>query len=263
MNQNVFVNEAINEGIKQYLQKTNEEEYTTIIIKTLISIYGELDIINPYKTNTESGMGSFDENLTKFGYSKENLSLFKQNVMHFYLSKETKPNVYFNEIQKELIDMFFQKYEKVNKENANEQNFFACLQIEETLLNNLYSTDKKEIKRYYNYKKRKANSQFEYEKVKNQLLMEEAYEMTGYSFDKIKKMNEKQLTDTNRKVYAYFKIDINRQDKDLRLEQALSYYKMFPKPENKNNGYIEFLLLSGFIAVSLLIITVVVGVLIR
>ena len=81
MEQNFFINEAFTIGIKNYLEKNNSNDFITNIIETLINIYGELDIINPYKTNTESGMGSFDENITKFGYSKENLSLFKQNTL--------------------------------------------------------------------------------------------------------------------------------------------------------------------------------------
>ena len=88
MNQNIFVNDAINEGILNYINNINSDDFITIIIKTLISIYGELDIINPYKTNTESGLGSFDENITKYGYKLEELSLFKQNVMNFYLTKK-------------------------------------------------------------------------------------------------------------------------------------------------------------------------------
>ena len=54
MNTNIFVNEAITSGIENYLNKVNDDDFMTIVIKTLISIYGELDIINPYKTKNES-----------------------------------------------------------------------------------------------------------------------------------------------------------------------------------------------------------------
>lgn len=88
--------------------------------------------------------------------------------------------------------------------------------------------------------------------------------MLGYSYDNISNMNSPEIYDINNKVFEYFKVDQSRDDKYLRLEQAIKYYKMFPKNEKKaENGYVEFLLLSGFIATSLLVITVLVGVLVR
>jgi hypothetical protein len=98
----------------------------------------------------------------------------------------------------------------------------------------------------------------------NATLMKEAYEMGGYSYDNIIKMNEQQLFDINNKVFEYFNIDQSKEDKYLRLEQAVEYFKDFPKENVKSeNGYVEFLLLSGFISVSLLVILIVVGVLTR
>ena len=265
MNQNIFINEAFNEGVLNYLNKENLEDFTTVIIKTLISIYGELDIINPFKTNTESGLGSFDQNLTKFGYSNEDLSLFKQNVMNFYLSKNECPNKYFNEIEKQLIDMYFFKIKEIDKEKINAESIIRNFQFKNTNLNSIYSTDKNEIERYYNYKNRMASTNLDYVLIEeSNTLNKEAYEMIGYSYDEIKKMNPNKLFDVNNEVFEYFKVDQAKDNKFLRLEQAIAYYKEFPKESNKKeNGYVEFLLLAGFISVSLLVITIVIGVLVR
>jgi hypothetical protein len=264
MNQNFFVNEAVSVGINNYLNNSNNNDFITIVIKTLVIIYGELDIINPYKTNTESGLGSFDDNITKFGYSKENLSLFKQNVMNFYLSKNEHPNKYFDKIEKDLIDMFFLKLKTIDKEKINVSEFKNILQFENTDLNKLYSCNKDEIRRYYNFKNKMSSTNITYNIEDNATLMKEAYEMVGYSYDNIIKMNEQQLFDINNKVFEYFNIDQSKEDKYLRLEQAVEYFKDFPKENVKSeNGYVEFLLLSGFISVSLLVILIVVGVLTR
>ena len=264
MNQNIFVNEAINEGIKNYLENNNSEEFVTVIIKTLISIYGELDIINPYKTNTESGMGGFDENIIKFGYSREELSLFKQNVMNFYLTKNDKPNKYFNEIEKQLIDMFYLKYSNIDKDKIDIEAFKNIIQFENTSLNELYSDDKKEIRRYFSYKEKMFNSNFEYKIIEENMLNKEAYEFLGYSYDNIIAMSEEQIAEINNKVFEYFKIDQSRDDKYIRLDQAIKYYKEFPELyRKKGNGHVEFLLLSVFISISLLVVTVIVGVLTR
>ena len=266
MNQNIFINEAFNEGILNYLNNLNMNDFTTVIIKTLISIYGELDIINPYKTNTESGLGSFDENITKFGFSKEELSVFKQNVMNFYLSKNEKPNKYFNEIEKQLIDMYFFKNKIGDKEKLENDKVVENLLFENSELNKIYSTDKEEIKRYFDFKCMMSSTNLEYLIIeKSNSLPIEAYEMAGFSYDEIIKKNQNQLFDINNKVFEYFNINQSKEDKILRLEQAIAYYKEFPKSvKNKEeNGYVEFLLLSGFIAISLLVITIVVGVLVR
>ena len=260
MNQNIFINEAFTIGIKNYLENKENTDFLTVVIKTLINIYGELDIINPYKTNTESGMGGFDENIIKFGYSKENLSLFKQEMMDYYLTKEQVPNKYFNKIEKDLIDMFFLKINSVNHDESTFNNFKSYL-----LFNNEKSIDKTEIERYFNFKLKMFNTDIKYQLVENNTLSKEAYEILGYSYDNIIKMSKNELFDINNKVFDYFKIDQTKDDKYIRLDQAIMYYKEFGHKEEKKeeNGYVEFLLLSGFIAVSILAITVIVGVLAR
>lgn len=262
MNQNIFINEAINAGILNYLNNTNNDDFITIIIKTLISIYGELDIINPYKTNTESGLGSFDENITKFGYSLEELSLFKQNIMNFYLTKNETPNKYFNKIEKQLIDMYFCKLKSMNMKT--EDSFKSLIQFEDSNLNSLFSTDKEEIKRYFDYKNKFLNSNINYKVIENNTLNKDAYEIVGYSYDNIIQMNQEQLKEIDNKVFEYFKIDQTKEDKYIRLEQAVEYHKYFYTKENKTeNGYAEFLLLSTFVSISILVVLVVVGVLSR
>lgn len=262
---NIFVNEAITVGINNFLNNTNKDDFETIIISTLVNIYGQLDIVNPYKTNSEN---SFDNNITKFGFSKEKLSIFKQNVENYYLSKENKPNKYFNEIEKQLIDMYFYKYNSVKQDETDLNSFKSNIQFENTNLNNIYSTNKKEIVRYFNYKMKNKELNLKYDLVDNNTLNKEAYSYIGYSYDNVKNMNEMELDAINRKVFEYFKIDINREDRFLRLDQAIEYYKNYKKEEVDNdqkqeNGYVEFILLTAFVSISILILAIVVGVLSR
>ena len=263
MNTNIFVNEAITSGIENYLNKVNEDDFMTIVIKTLIAIYGELDIINPYKTKNESSMGGFDDNFDKFGYSKENISLFKQNVMDFYLTKDEKDNKYFNVIEKQLIDMFFLKVKDIDKNKINFDDFKKLISFEDTDLNETYSTDKKEITRYYRLKEKELDFDPSFSKMKSNTLSDEAYLSLGYSLDNIKNMNEQQILEINNKVFDYYNIDKTKEDKYIRLEQALLYFKEFPKKEEpkKENGYTEIFLIGGFVLVSLIVITIIVGVL--
>ncbi|MBE6161725.1 MAG: hypothetical protein E7158_05870 [Firmicutes bacterium] len=262
---NIFINEALTIGINNFLNNTNKDDFITIIVSTLVNIYGQLDIINPYKTNSEN---SFDENITKFGFTKEKLSIFKQHVENFYLSKDDKPNKYFNEIEKELIDMYFYKFKSIKQDDTDLDSFKKNIQFEGTILNEIYSINKKEINKYFNYKIKNKIMNINYNLIANNILNKEAYSYVGYSYDNIKNMNEMELDVINRKVFDYFKIDINREDRFLRLQQAIEYYKDIKK-ENieddkiKENGYVEFILLTAFVSISILVLAIIVGVLSR
>ena len=264
MDGNVFINEALNSGITNYLNKENSNDFMTVIVDTLVAIYGELDIINPYKTKNESSIGGFDYNVSKYGFSKEKLSLFKQNVLNFYLSKDEKPNKYFNSIEKDLIDMFFYKYSAIDKTKVDIEAFKSKLTFEGNELNEMYSTNKKEIEKYYNLKKDQLEMNLTYTKLNNDTLSEEAYKAVGYSLDNISNMNEAQIHEINEKVFDYYGIDKTKEDKYVRLEQALEYYKEFPKKQEepkKENGYTEIVLILGFVLGSLITIAIIVGVL--
>ena len=260
MNQDIFVNEAINEGITNFVEGKNTQDFITIIVCTLVNIFGQLDVVNPYKTKSEK---SFDNNLTKFGYSKESLSLFKQNVLNFYLSKEQCPNKYFNKIEKQLIDMFFLKIKKVNTQDSEIAAFKSYIQFENSTLNQKYSNDNKEISKYFNYKNKMLTFNINYKIEPQNKLNREAYEVLGYSYDNIVNMNEQQIANINQKIFEYYKIDSTKEDRFLRLDQAIAYFKQFPKKEEQKpeNGYTEFILLVAFVIISILSIAIVVGVL--
>ena len=264
MDTNIFINEALNSGIVNYLNKENSDDFITVIVDTLVSIYGELDIINPYKTKNESSIGGFDYNLSKYGYSKENISIFKKNVMNFYTTKEQKPNKYFNLIEKNLIDMFFSKYKSVDKSKLDIELFKSKLTFEGNPLNEMYSDDKNEIEKYYNLKKNEIDYNITYEMIVEDKLSDEAYTSLGYSLDNIKDMNEQQILEINNKIFEHYNINKDSEDRYVRLEQALEYYKEFPKKQEepkKENGYTEIVLILGFVLGSLITIAIIVGVL--
>ena len=79
-----FINESLSNAIENYLKyKNNPEsegfnEFKVMVIRSLIYIYGELDIINPYITQNEKNMGGFDNNLMKYGFSPKDLENFKK-----------------------------------------------------------------------------------------------------------------------------------------------------------------------------------------
>ena len=79
MNTNIFVNEAFTNGLNDYLNNKNNPEsvkfnsFLVVVIRLLTIIYDELDILNPFYLNNER---SLDTNMTKYGYSLENVNEF-------------------------------------------------------------------------------------------------------------------------------------------------------------------------------------------
>ena len=119
MREECFVNIAFEESIKSYIVNANNPNsvlYNTsfvVIIRILILIYGKLDILNPYYLKNSV---VFMSNLSKFGVSKSEIALFKDEFLKFYeFEKENEKrkikikNPYFTNMQKYLTDMFVAK----------------------------------------------------------------------------------------------------------------------------------------------------------
>lgn len=115
----IFVNEAFNEALVSYVKgkkKPNSKEYNSFlssVMRMLVIIYGEEDILKSYKTKN---FKLFDEALMKFGYSLENVNKFKNMLLGFYKMDQgqkdrlvKKKNKFFNAVQKLLIDMMVVK----------------------------------------------------------------------------------------------------------------------------------------------------------
>ena len=64
----MFINEAINNGIINYINYTENKDvnnahiFEFLLTKTLVNIYGDINIIYPYKSKNEE---AFRENLNK------------------------------------------------------------------------------------------------------------------------------------------------------------------------------------------------------
>ena len=115
----VFINNAFTKAIDDYLKSSDNVQgvmynsFLVVVIRMLVAIYSELDIINPKIIDDEDLL---KENLTKFGYSKSDVLVFLSNIQLFWdfenendKRKVKKKNPYFILIQKELVDMLIKK----------------------------------------------------------------------------------------------------------------------------------------------------------
>ncbi len=131
MENEVFINKALNESFKLYIENEDKNDslifnsFWVVVIRILVLIYGE-DIINYYNNKDEN---AFNITMLKYDYSTVEYSNFVNNYnrcYNFSLKQESKAikkkNKYFNLVQKSLIDMliFKTKKETVSKDVINE-----------------------------------------------------------------------------------------------------------------------------------------------
>ena len=261
-----FINDAFTKSIRDYLTYKNNpsrEEFNSfcvVVVRILIQIYGELDIINPYRTNGEKG---FKDNLTKFGYSEEALETFFNDMQTFYQNQENDEicKELFLKIQESLVDMFAYRKKQVVVSNEEIENFKKLLYTKENttpsqfLLYNKYTPNEDTILHYLSSKLYEVSHNYTFNALKEVALRAEAYQLAGYNAVEVMNMKEEDILNINNKVYHFFRIKDNDTNKRGRLEEAINYYKKYGNTITSGNGYVDLLLILSVIATSLMLIT--------
>lgn len=269
MNQ-VFINAAFTKAIDDYQSFKDQPDgivfnsFLTIVIRLLVCLYSELDIINPIMTGNDDAL---KENLAKFGYSKEDLERFFQNLEAFYnldLENEKlpikKPNPYFVTIQKQLIDMLICKKLNFHLTEKEVIEFYGLLYTSSTKdplrisFNYLTAENINEVEEYF--KKQMRDNVKKAEVKEKDLLNVKAYEILNYSIEDINKMSSEKLDRINHQVYDFFKIRENAINKEYLLEKALEAYEREKNKVTSGNGYVDILLVMGAICTAAMIICI-------
>ena len=267
MNQ-VFINEAFSKAISNYLSSADQPQgilynsFLVVIIRLLINIYSELDIVNPMVVNDEELLIT---NLSKYGYEKENIKLFLSKIQLYYdLEKENEhkvvkfKNKYFVDIQKDLIDMFIAKklnYRITIEETKEFYNLLYtpyCPNPLQVSYNFLMAEDVLEIDRYF--KKEMKENVKEIKPREKNLLNVKAYEILNYSMSDIENMDYSQINKLNHQVYDYFKIRENAINKKYLLEKAIEAIEREKNKVTSGNGYVDILLIMSVICTIIMLV---------
>lgn len=264
-----FINPVISNAIELYLKYKDHSDdpvfktFPVMAIRTLIFIYGELDILNPYITHNEHSMGGFDSNLMKYGFSAAAILDFKQQFVVFEEEKQQgiRPNKGFVKIQKYLIDMFCIKQKSMRLQPEQFALFKQYLYIPENTDKlaemQLYLTDMNEVQGYLNSKYFEASHQFTLQPVARDLLMDDAYLLLGYNLGQISQLSDTDLRAVNEQVYRFFRVDSQMPNSKELLMKAVNYYKRYGNRVTTGNGYVDFLLFISVAATAILIVTLV------
>ena len=265
-----FINPVLSHAIEMYLkykdhpEDPNFSEFTVVVVRTLVFIYGELDILNPYITHNEHMMGGFDSNITKYGFSIDALTDFKNQFLKFVeeQQKNIRPNSAFIKIQKYLIDMYSYKQKSMNLPIDQLMLFKKYLYIPENNEKiadiNRYLINPQEIIGYLNSEIYETNHNFILEPVKRETLNTDAYILLGYNINQINNLNDSDLKAVNDQIYRFFRVDSNSPNSKELLDKAVNYYKRYGNRITSGNGYVDFLLFAS-IAATALFITVLIA----
>lgn len=258
----VFINNAFSKAINDYqnsydnVQGIMYNSFLVVVVRMLISIYSELDIINPMMIGDEKIL---KENLAKFGYSPDAIMTFLSNLQLFLDIENDNnkkgikdKNPYFITIQKELVDMFIKKKVNFYITEVEVDEFYDLLYTPysknplRVSYNFLNATDVLEIDRYFK-SEMSSNVKVVMPKEKHYLNVK-AYELLNYSMDDIKNMSSGDVDRVNSLVYDYFKIRENAINKEYLLEKAIEKIERENNKVTSGNGYVDILLILSVIS---------------
>ena len=266
-----FINPVLSHAIEMYLkykdhpEDLNFSEFTVVVVRTLVFIYGELDILNPYITHNEHMMGGFDNNITKYGFPIDDLTDFKNQFLKFIEEQQRniKPNSAFLKIQKYLIDMYCYKQKSMNLPVEQLIQFKKYLYIPENSERiadiNKYLINPQEIIGYLNSKIYEINHNFILEPVKRETLNTDAYILLGYNMNQVNNLNDTDLKAVNDQIFRFFRVDSNSPNSKELLDKAVNYYKRYGNRITTGNGYVDFLLFAS-IAATAIFITILIAI---
>ncbi len=264
----VFINNAFTKAVDNYMNSNDNVQgimynsFLVVVVRILISIYSELDIVNPMVIGDEELL---KENLAKFGYPKMDVEVFLANLQlfdDFEIANEheqiKQKNPYFVIIQKELVDMLIKKKLNFYLTENEVREFYDLLYTPYSMnplrvsYNFLMAKNVLEIDYYFKTSMR-DNVKMVLPKEKHYLNVK-AYEMLNYSMDDIKKLDSSEVDKINSQVYDYFKIRENAINKEYLLDKAIEASMMEKNKVTSGNGYVDILLVLSIICTVVMVV---------
>jgi len=222
MKEDIFINIAFDNAFKSFFISRQDKDsllynsFNVIVIRILILIFGEESISKLYKEKNSVAFLNF---LSKYGMSKADIALFKEDFLSYYnfeqkneLQKIKVPNPYFKVVLNYLIDMFVTK--KINSG--------VSFQDEEDFLDLAYTTHTKDFYRIsYNYlmdTNPLSTEKYYYSKLNeldvtrdlgatiSESLNLKALEYVGVGLSDLKNMTNNEINIAKNKAYDYFEV---------------------------------------------------------
>ena len=200
---NIFINDSISNGISNYLLIKNGKDYDkahifeVYVIRCLCKIYGDINILNPYRIDNEN---SFKSNLIMYGLKVSEMEEFIRLMNDYSKWLNSEKNVgktdLTSKIEIILINMIIER-NKSNKFTDEELEFFDKYFDPKNnnfaTLHNLITKDVNIVPMYWNRKKALLNNNMKFKLIRNDLLSSSTYDKYGLDKDDISKMSDEKV----------------------------------------------------------------------
>ena len=250
---NIFINDSISNGISNYLLIKNGKDYDkahifeVYVIRCLCKIYGDINILNPYRIDNEN---SFKSNLIMYGLKvsemEEFISLMNDYSKWLNSEKNVGKTDLTSKIEIILINMIIER-NKTNKFSDEELEFFDKYFDPKNnnfaTLHNLITKDVNIIPMYWNRKKALLNNNMKFKLIRNDLLSSSTYDKYGLDKDDISKMSEEKVKNINNRILEKEKEDNKRNKKFIPKNLIIT----------SGNGFVDTLMLLSIMTTEIMI----------
>ena len=220
---NIFINQSISYGISNYMLIKQGKDYDkahifeVYIIRCLCKIYGDLNIINPYRINNEN---SFKSNLIMYGLKlsqmEEFINLMEEYSIWLNSEKLVGKTDITSKIEIILINMIIERNKHI-RFNEDEIKFFDKyfdpINNNFATLHDLITKDVSIIPMYWNRKKSLLGGNIKFRLIRNDLLSSSTYDKYGLDRETLEKMSEEKVRNINNRILEKEREDNKRSKK--------------------------------------------------
>ena len=250
---NIFINDSIDAGISNYLLIKQGKDYDkahifeTYIIRCLCKIYGDINILNPYRINN---INSFKANLIMYGLSEKEMNEFISLMGDYSKWLNSEKNVGKTDITSKieivLINMIIYR-NKIIKFTDNEIEFFDKYFDPKNnnfaTLHNLITKDVNIVPMYWSRKKVLLNNNIKFKRIRNDLLSSSVYDKYGIDKDDMSRMSEEKVRNINNRILESEKDTEKRSKKFIPKNLIIT----------SGNGFVDTLMLLSIMTTEIMI----------
>ena len=220
---NYFINDSISNGISNYLLIKQGKDYDkahifeVYVIRCLCKIYGDLNILNPYRINNEN---SFKSNLIMYGLKvsemEEFVSLMEEYSKWLNSEKQVGKTNITSKIEILLINMLIYRNKSIKFSDEEIQffdKFFDPTNNNFATLHNLITKDVSIIPMYWNRKKSLLGGDIKFKLIRKDLLSSSTYNKYGLDKETLENMSEEKVRNINNRILEKEKEENKRSKK--------------------------------------------------
>lgn len=250
---NIFINDSIDAGISNYLLIKQNKDYDkahifeTYIIRCLCKIYGDINVLNPYRINN---VNSFKANLIMYGLSEKEMNEFISLMAEYskWLNSEKKVGKtdITSKIEIILINMIIYRNKIIKFTNSEIEFFdkyFDPKNNNFATLHNLITKDINIVPLYWSRKKMLLSNNIKFKKIRSDLLSSNVYDKYGIDKEEVSRMSEEKVRNINNRILESEK-DTEKRNK-----------KFIPKNLiiTSGNGFVDTLMLLSIMTTEIMI----------